>query len=135
MATIYLPNEALEGMTSLERGKAVSHELWRLRRPASLASANDVAQYMFGWTIHPTTGQSALVAEETHEIYVNPAHTLDALLLLFPQIPEAERLQLVSYVNSNSEFPFVNIIPSTSVILTVAEATAAGWIEPDPIEE
>jgi hypothetical protein len=134
MAQIILPVEAMEGMTSEERAKEVSHELWRIRRPASVASPDEITQYVFGWIEHPVTGQFAISATDDYMLRVHPDHApaLDILWVLFPQVPESEKEQLRQYIDANSEVLFVNIIPSTSTVLTYEEAEAAGWFSVDP---
>jgi hypothetical protein len=134
MAQIILPVEAMEGMTSEERAKEVSHELWRIRRPASVAAPDEITQYVFGWIEHPVTGQFAISATDDYMLRIHPDHApaLDILWVLFPQVPESEKEQLRQYIDANSEVPFVNIIPSTSTVLTYEEAEAAGWFPADP---
>ncbi len=124
----------MEGMTSEERAKEVSHELWRIRRPASVASPDEITQYVFGWIEHPVTGQFAISATDDYMLRVHPDHApaLDILWVLFPQVPESEKEQLRQYIDANSEVLFVNIIPSTSTVLTYEEAEAAGWFSVDP---
>ena len=133
MAVIILPVETMEGMTSYERMIAVNHELWRLRHPASVAQPGEITQYVFPWIEHPNTGQFAMRAFDDYmqRIHSDYAPALDALWALFPQVPLAEKEQKRQYIESNTEVPFVNIIPSTSVVLTQAEAEAAGWFSPE----
>ena len=44
MATVYLPVQPIEGMDSAERAEALDAETWRLRRPLSLQSPQDVTK-------------------------------------------------------------------------------------------
>ena len=47
MATVYLPVQPIEGMDSAERAEALDAETWRLRRPLSLQSPQDVTKYYY----------------------------------------------------------------------------------------
>ena len=135
MATVYLPVEPIEGMDSAERAEALDAQVWCLRRPASLQSPQDITKYYYPRITHPDTGQVAIVGDTTEEVYINPAVDLTEMLLLLPEVPQAEKDGLVLFVDANkgSSVPFGQLIPSTSTQLTEAEAEALGWL-PDPIE-
>jgi hypothetical protein len=135
MATVYLPVEPIEGMDSAERAEALDAETWRLRRPLSLQSPQDITKYYFPRITHPDTGQVAMVGDTEEMIYINPAVDLTNMLALLPEVPQAEKDGLVLFVEANkgSSVPFGQLIPSTSTQLTQAEAEALGWL-PDPIE-
>ena len=62
---------------------------------------------------------------------------LTELLLLLPEVPQVEKDMLVAYVEASKGgyVPFENLVPSTSVQLTEAEAIAAGWFPEQPIDE
>ena len=137
MATVYLPVEPQLGMTSAERAEALDAEVWRLRRPLSVQSPQDITTVSTIPRItHPDTGQVAIVGDTTEEvIYINPAVDLTEMLALLPEVPQEEKDGLVLFVEANkgSSVPFGQLIPSTSTQLTQAEAEALGWL-PDPIE-
>ncbi len=135
MSTVYLPVEPIEGMDSAERAEALDAQVWCLRRPASLQSPQDITKYYYPRITHPDTGQVAIVGDTTEEVYINPAVDLTEMLLLLPEVPQAEKDGLVLFVDANkgSSVPFGQLIPSTSTQLTEVEAEALGWL-PDPIE-
>ena len=73
MATVYLPVEAtIPGMTSAERAEAIDKEVWRLRRPLSVQSPQDVTQYYYPRITHPTTGQVAIVGDTDEQVKIHP---------------------------------------------------------------
>lgn len=136
MATVYLPVEAtIPGMTSAERAEAIDKEVWRLRRPLSVQSPQDITQYYYPRITHPTTGQVAIVGDTDENVKIHPDVDLTNLLALLPEVPQAEKDGLVAYIDANrgGTVPFGTFIPSSSTQLTYAEAEAAGWFPPDPI--
>ena len=136
MATVYLPVEAtIPGMTSGERATAINAEVWSLRRPDSVKSPNDVTRYYYGQITHPTTGQVAIVGDTTEQVRIHPDVDLTELLLLLPEVPQAEKDGLVMFIDANrgGSVPFGQLIPSTSEQLTQVEAEAAGWFPDDPL--
>ena len=136
MATVYLPvEETIPGMTSGERATAINAEVWSLRRPDSVKSPNDVTRYYYGQITHPTTGQVAIVGDTTEEVRIHPDVDLTDLLLLLPEVPQAEKDGLVMFIDANrgGSVPFGQLIPSTSTQLTQVEAEAAGWFPDEPL--
>lgn len=133
MSTVYLPVEPQLSMTSAERADAINAEVWSLRRPDSVKSADDVTRKYYPEITHPTTGQVAIIGDTTEQIGVHQDVDLTALIALLPEVPQAEKDQLVAYINANrgGTIPFSALIPSSSTQLTEAEADAAGWL-PDP---
>ena len=135
MATVYLPVEPQLGMTSAERAEAIDREVWRLRRPLSVQSPNDVTQFYYPRITHPDTGEVAIVGDTTEYIYIHPDVDLDDLLALLPEVPQAEKDGLVMFIDANrgGTVQFGQLIPSTSEQLTQEEAEALGWFPDDPL--
>lgn len=131
MATVYLPVEAtIPGMDSAERAQAINAEVWALRRPDVLRSRYDVTRYYYSSITHPETGQEAIIGDTTEQIYIHPDVDLTELLLLLPEVPQAEKDGLVMFIDANKggTVPFGQLIPSTSTQLTEVEAKAEGWL-------
>jgi len=128
MATVYLP------VTSAQRADAIDREVWCLLRPAALQLPQDT-KYLYPRITHPDTGEVAIVGDTTEDIYIHPDVDLDDLLLLLPEVPQAEKDGLVMFIDTNrgGTVPFGQLIPSTSTQLTQEEAEALGWL-PDPID-
>ena len=136
MSTVYLPvQETIPGMTSAERAEAIDREVWRLRRPLSVQSPNDVTQFYYPRITHPTTGQVAIVGDTTENVKIHPDVDLTELLALLPEVPQAEKDGLVAFIDANrgGTVPFGQLIPSTSEQLTQVEAESAGWFPDDPL--
>lgn len=136
MSTVYLPvQETIENMTSAERAEAIDREVWRLRRPLSVQSSNDITQFYYPRITHPTTGQVAIVGDTTENVKIHPDVDLTNLLALLPEVPQEEKDGLVMFIDANrgGTVPFGQLIPSTSEQLTQVEAEAAGWFPDDPI--
>ena len=135
MATVYLPVEPQLGMTSAERAEALDAEVWRLRRPLSVQSPNDVTQFYYPRTTHPDTDQVAIIGDTTEQVRIHQDVDLTDLLALLPEVPQEEKDGLVMFIDANrgGSVPFGQLIPSTSTQLTQVEAEALGWF-PDPIE-
>ena len=129
MAAVYLPVEPIEGMNSSQRADALDAQVWCLLRPAALQLPKDT-KYLYPRIVHPQTGQTAIVGDTTEEIYIHPDVDLTDLLLLLPEVPQAEKDGLVMFVDANKggSIPFGQLIPSTSTQLTQEEAEALGWL-------
>jgi hypothetical protein len=91
MATVYLPVEPQLDMTSAERAEAIDREVWRLRRPLSVQSPNDVTQFYYPRITHPTTGEVAVVGDTTEQVKIHPDVDLTDLLALLPEVPQEEK--------------------------------------------
>jgi len=136
MSTVYLPvEETIEDMTSAERAEAIDREVWRLRRPLSVQSPQDITQFYYPRITHPETGQVAIVGDTTENVRIHPDVDLTELLALLPEVPQAEKDGLVAYIDANrgGSVPFSTLIPSSSSQLTQAEAEAEGWFPDDLI--
>ena len=135
MATVYLPVEPQLGMTSAERAEAIDREVWRLRRPLSVQSPNDITQFYYPRITHPETGQVAIVGQTDEEVRIHPDVDLTDLLALLPEVPQEEKDGLVMFIDANrgGTVPFGQLIPSTSTQLTQVEAEAAGWFPDEPL--
>ena len=136
MSTVYLPvEETIEDMTSAERAEAIDREVWRLRRPLSVQSPQDITQFYYPRITHPETGQVAIVGDTTEMIRIHPDVDLTNLLALLPEVPQAEKDGLVMFIDANrgGSVPFGQLIPSPSTQLTQVEAEAEGWFPDEPI--
>lgn len=135
MATVYLPVEPTADMTTEERAKAINAEVWSLRRPDSVKSPNDITRFYYPTITHPTTSQWAIVGDTDEQVKIHPDVDMTAMIALMPEVPQAEKDQLVAYINANrgGTVAFSTFIPSSSTQLTQAEAEAAGWFPDDPI--
>ncbi len=134
MTYLMLPVEPIEGMTSEERAVALDTETWRLMRPETIQFPGEVTQRFWGHVYNQAEAGFWVVAEE--QIYISPEVDLTNLLALLPEVPQVEKDLLVGYieVNKGGYVPFENLVPSTSVQLTEAEAVAAGWPPVSPEE-
>ena len=135
MAAVYLPvQETIPGMTSAERAEAIDAEVWCLVRPASVQLPQDT-KYIYPRITHPTTGQVAIVGDTDEQVPIHPDVDLTNLLLLLPEVPQAEKDGLVMFIDANrgGSVPFGQLIPSTSTQLTQVEAEAEGWFPDDPL--
>jgi hypothetical protein len=135
MATVYLPVEPTADMTTEERAKAINAEVWSLRRPDSVKSPNDITRFYYPTITHPTTGQWAIVGETDEQVRIHQDVDMTVMISLMPEVPQAEKDQLVAYINANrgGTVAFSTFIPSSSTQLTQAEAEAAGWFPDDLI--
>jgi len=64
---------------------------------------------------------------------VHPLATLERLVCLFPELTDAERLTLQQLVFTSSEFPFGQIVPSTTTVRDKAYMEADGWFPSDEV--
>jgi hypothetical protein len=107
--------------SALERAAAISAELFAISRPPAVRDVEDVSNYLFGWVAHPTGNEAVLMGVANYQIKVHPQNNLTALMALFPALTEAEKAGLTAYIEGSQSFPFQNILPSTTEILTEQE--------------
>lgn len=124
------------GLDSGQRADAISEELYALGRPPGVRQPDDVTRYVFGRIKHPDRDEYALQVILDYGIYVHPDNNITGLLELFPEVPEAERVALAAYIESqvNRRFPFGNIIPSTATVRDRQYMEDNGWFPDAPIE-
>jgi len=88
---------------------------------------------VFGVITHPDGIQHALQVDLDYIIPVSPQATIEKLVSLFPELNEQERFNLASYVLNNQEFPFGNIVPSTTTVRDYDYMVENGWFPEDPV--
>ncbi len=130
----YIIIEPEANMTSADRAVAITEELFRVSRPDSARHPKDVSRYVFGWMDHPENGERALSVDLDYNIYVHPDNNLDALIALFPEVPEEERAQLSEFISGSDNFRFGDIIPSTATVRDQQHMQDNGWF-PEEITE
>jgi len=134
MSTIYLPVVPRLGLTSQQRGEAISRELFNLTLPRHLQPPGQTSIYLLGMIENASNaGQWAIVGDQNEEIPVHPERDVTALVSLFPQLSEEERSQLTYYIATNAIVTFGNLLPSDATVLTHEQAEALGWFPDDPI--
>ena len=127
MATVYLPVTARLNLTSEQRAKGISTELYNLVLPKVLHEPGRVTTQLLSCIQHPDTGQWACVGDTTLAIAVHPQRDLHALVALFPQLTQEERDSMIYYIATNDVVYFQYLIPPDAETLTQEEAEAAGW--------
>jgi len=133
MALIYLPVVPRVGLTSYERGLAISRELFNLGTPKHL-HAPDQATTMLLEVVQNDSNPDewALVGDEDHTILVHPERDVTALVALFPQLSEEERSELTYYIATSNSVTFGNLLPSDSTQLSREQCIALGWFINQP---
>jgi len=132
--TIYLPVVPRLGLTSEQRGRAISRELFNLTLPRHLQPPGQTSIYALALIENASNaGQWALVGDHEHLIDIHPERDVTALVSLFPQLSEEERSQLTYYIASRDSVTFGNLLPSDATVLTYEQAEALGWFPDDPI--
>jgi len=127
MATVYLPVTARLNLTSEQRAKGISRELYNLKLPKHLHEPGRVTTMLLATIEHPTTGQWACVGDTELAINVHPERDLYALVALFPQLTDEERSAMTYYIATSDVVLFQYLMPSDAEILTQEQAEAAGW--------
>jgi len=135
MSTIYLPVVPRLGLTSQQRGEAISRELFNLTLPRHLRDDEQSSAMLLPMIENESNaGEWAVYADTAMVITVHPERDVTALVSLFPQLSETERSQLTYYIASNDSVTFGNLLPSDATVLTHAQADALGWFPDDPFE-
>ena len=119
-------------LSSPQRAALISRELYCITRPVHLQRPDEAQFNVFG-VIHHEDGRAALVVDTDYIIPVHPLATLERLVCLFPELTDAERMNLQAYIFANQAFPFGNIVPSTTTVRTFEEMEALGWFPSDEL--
>ena len=127
MPTVYLPVTERINLTSEERAKGISRELYNLKFPKVLHEPGRTTTMLLATIQHPDTGQWACVGDTTLSIVVHPQRDLNALVALFPQLTTEERSAMTYYIATSEVVLFQYLMPSDSEVLTQEQAEAAGW--------
>ena len=130
--TIYLPVVPRLGLTSEERGRAISRELFNLTVPRHLQAPGASTMLLEVRQNDSDPDKWALVGDHDHEILVHPERDVTALVSLFPQLSEEERSQLTYYITTSDSVTFGNLLPSDATVLTYEQAEALGWFANQP---
>jgi len=127
MSTVYLPVTPRLNLTSEQRAKGISRELYNLKLPKHLHEPGRTTTMLLATIQHPTTGEWACVGDTTLTIKVHPERDLHALIALFPQLTQEERDSMTFYLATNEVVMFQYLMPSDAEVLTQEQAEAAGW--------
>jgi len=131
MSTVYLPVTERINLTSEQRAKGISKELYNLKLPKHLHEPGRTTTMLLACIQHPETGQWACVGDSELAINVHPERDVTALVALFPQLTTDERSAMTYYITTNEVVMFQYLMPSDSEVLTQEEAEAAGWFASD----
>ena len=120
-------------LTSEVRAKSITRELYNITVPVAIQEEYQKDATVFGVITHPDGIQHALQVDLDYIIPVSPQATIEKLVSLFPELSETERFNLSSYVLNNQEFPFGNIVPSTTTIRDYDYMVENGWFPEEPV--
>ena len=127
---IVLPEGTL---TSEKRAKSITRELYNITTPLAIQQPYQKDGTVFGVIEHPDGVQFALQVDTAYIIPVHEQATLEKLVSLFPELSDAERFNLQSYVLNTEAFPFAAIIPSTTTVRDHEYMVTNGWFTDDEI--
>ncbi len=120
-------------LTSEVRAKSITRELYNITVPVAIQEEYQKDATVFGVITHPDGIQHALQVDLDYVIPVSPQATIEKLVSLFPELSEQERFNLASYVLNNQEFPFGNIVPSTTTVRDYEYMVENGWFPEEPV--
>jgi hypothetical protein len=120
-------------MTSEQRARAISRELYNLQRPLLLQTPEEAHNNFARVVLHPQTNDAALLVNPNEIIYVHEQATLERLTALFPELTEEIRFALTSMAWQLRSFTFKSILPPTATIRDEQYMIDNGWIKIDPI--
>jgi len=116
---------AITGYTAQERAEAISEELLRINIPFIEQGA--ASKRAFRVVVHPTTEEAVLKVDTTYQIWVHPDNSLDTLISLMPDLPQAVKNGLVALIQSSQSIVFGQLLTGTETTLTEAQMLADGW--------
>lgn len=120
-------------MSSEQRARAISRELYNLSRPLLLQTPDELENNFARVVLHPQTGDAALLVNPDEVIYVHEQATLERLTALFPELTEEIRFALTSMAWQLRSFTFRSILPPTATIRDEQYMIDNGWIKLDPL--
>jgi hypothetical protein len=120
-------------MTSEQRARAISRELYNLQRPLLLQTPEEAHNNFARVVLHPQNGDAALLVSPKEIIYVHEQATLERLTALFPELTEEIRFALTSMAWQLRAFTFQSILPPTATIRDEEYMIKNGWIKIDPL--
>ena len=120
-------------LTSEVRAKSITRELYNITVPVAIQEEYQKDATVFGVIVHPDGIQHALQVDTDYVIPVSLQATIEKLVSLFPELNEQERFNLASCVVNNQEFPFGNIVPSTTTIRDYDYMGENGWFPEEPV--
>ena len=120
-------------LTSEKRAKSITRELYNITTPLAVQQPYQKDGTVFGVIEHPDGVQFALQVDTSYIIPVHEQATLEKLVSLFPELSDAERFNLASYVLNTEAFPFAAIIPSTVTVRDHDYMVLNGWFTDDEI--
>lgn len=120
-------------MTSEQRARAISRELYNLQRPLLLQTPEEAHNNFARVVLHPQTNDAALLVNPDEIIYVHEQATLERLTALFPELTEEIRFALTSMAWQLRSFTFKSILPPTATIRDEQYMIENGWIKIDPL--
>lgn len=120
-------------MTSEQRARAISRELYNLQRPLLLQTPEEAHNNFAKVVLHPLNGEAALLVDPNELIYVHEQATLERLTALFPELTEEIRFALTSMAWQLRSFTFKSILPPTATIRDEQYMIDNGWIKVDPL--
>lgn len=107
----------VQGMTALERARAINQELFKIQRPK--ADVGDVSNGLFISlpNVDESVDEAVILGQRGYVIQVNPEHDLKGLFLLFPDLSELEKRFVEYFLNTRSFFYFEQILPQFTILL------------------
>jgi hypothetical protein len=114
----------LNGYTSQQRCIGFSRELFKISRPVS--EAEDVTAYLFGWVIHPETGQYALEVDLDTIIPVHPEKDLTAIISMLNPLATAEEIATI-VAGMGSAVRFGDMLPAYVEVISYDTMKQNGW--------
>lgn len=129
MAQWILVNQ--EGLlTSIERAKIISRELYNISRPVFLQKEHEAERSLFNIIVHPSDPTlAALEVDVRHIIRPHESCTLEKLIAVFPELTIEERFALSSVIHQLGQFEFGMILPNTVTVRDYDFMVLNGWIK------
>ncbi len=118
-------------LTSLDRAKIISRELYNIIRPVFLQRPDEADKQLFNIITHPDDDRLAALEVDTNfVIYPHESCTLERLIAVFPELTIEERFALSSVIHQLGSFPFGLILPDTVTVRDYTYMSTNGWLRP-----
>lgn len=115
-------------MTSVQRAKIITRELYNLGRPVFMQREDEATNTYFAVITHPDDDTRAALFVDTQNVLpIHESCTLERLVAMFPELTAEERYTLSSTIHQVDAIQFGLILPESVTVRNEEYMIAHGW--------
>jgi len=121
-------------LTSVQRARIITRELYNLGRPVFLQHEYEAVYTYCGVITHPDDDtRAALLVDTSDVIPIHESCNLERLVAMFPELTAEERYTLSSTIHQVDAIEFGLILPDSVTVRDEAYMIEHGWLSNDII--